>query len=93
MAAEIAVPLPFSTPVMVVDKVMAGVEVAVATVPAKPLADTTETVVTVPDVAGAELVQAVPLLVSTLPAVPGRLDLYHQMLHLMQSRGLTLTDS
>ena len=47
-AALIAVPLPLSMPVIVVDSVMAGVEVAVATVPAKPLADTTETVVTVP---------------------------------------------
>lgn len=48
-AALIAVPLPFSTPVMVVDRVIAGVVVAVATVPAKPLADTTLTLVTVPE--------------------------------------------
>ena len=52
-AAEIAVPLPFKTPVTLVVRVMAGVLVAVATVPAKPLADTTETLVTVPLVAGA----------------------------------------
>jgi hypothetical protein len=34
---------------MLVVSVIAGVEVAVATVPAKPFAVTTETVVTVPD--------------------------------------------
>jgi len=49
VAAEIAVPLPCSIPVMVVDKVIAGVVVGFATVPARPLADTTDTVVTVPD--------------------------------------------
>ena len=48
VAAEIAVPLPLSKPVIVVVSVMAGVVVAVATVPAKPLADTTDTLVTVP---------------------------------------------
>ena len=48
VAALIAVPLPFSTPVMVVDNVTAGVVVAVATVPASPLADTTDTLVTLP---------------------------------------------
>jgi hypothetical protein len=36
------------TPVTVVDNVIAGVVVAVATVPAKPLAKTTEALVTVP---------------------------------------------
>ena len=46
-------PLPFSTPVIDVETVIAGVEVAVATVPAKPLAETTETLVTVPDPDGA----------------------------------------
>ena len=49
MAAEIAVPLPLSRPVMLVVKVIAGVVVAVATVPANPLADTTDTLVTVPE--------------------------------------------
>jgi hypothetical protein len=49
VAALIAVPLPFRTPVMLVESVIAGVVVAFATVPANPLADTTETVVTVPD--------------------------------------------
>jgi hypothetical protein len=38
-------------PVTVVVRVMAGVDVAVATVPAKPLFDTTETEVTVPGTA------------------------------------------
>jgi hypothetical protein len=44
-----AVPLPFKTPVMLVESVIAGVVVALVTVPAKPFADTTETVVTVPE--------------------------------------------
>ena len=48
-AALMAVPLPLSKPVIVVVSVMAGVVVAVATVPAKPLADTTDTLVTVPE--------------------------------------------
>ena len=48
VAAEIAVPLPLSKPVIVVVSVIAGVVVAVVTVPAKPLADTTDTLVTVP---------------------------------------------
>lgn len=47
-AAEMAVPLPESMPLIVVERVIAGVVVAVATVPAKPLAETTETEVTVP---------------------------------------------
>ena len=54
VAAEIAVPLPFSTPVMLVVRVIAGVVVAFATVPAKPFAETTETVCTVPEVPSAE---------------------------------------
>jgi hypothetical protein len=37
------------TPVIVVESVIAGVVVGFATVPANPLADTTETVVTVPE--------------------------------------------
>ena len=48
VAAEIDVPFPFNKPVIVVEIVIAGVEVAVATVPANPLAEVTETVVTVP---------------------------------------------
>ena len=47
-AADSAVPLPFTIPVTVVESVIAGVVVALATVPARPLADTTETEVTVP---------------------------------------------
>ena len=39
---------------MEVETVIAGVEVAVATVPTKPFAETTETLVTVPEVAGAD---------------------------------------
>ena len=49
VAAEIAVPLPWRMPVMEVEIVMAGVLVAVATVPAKPFAGTTETLLTVPE--------------------------------------------
>ena len=48
VAADIAVPLPFNTPVILVEIVMAGVDVAVATVPAKPLALATVVDVTVP---------------------------------------------
>lgn len=48
VAAEIAVPSPFRIPVTLVERVIAGVDVAVATVPAKPFADTTDTEVTVP---------------------------------------------
>jgi len=47
-AALIAVPFPLRTPVIVVVRVIAGVVVAVATVPANPFAVTTETLVTVP---------------------------------------------
>ena len=64
VAALIAVPLPFRTPVMLVVSVIAGVEVAVATVPAKPFAVTTETVVTVPDpliVPGVYVPSALPI--------------------------------
>ena len=70
-AAEMAVPLPLSKPVMDVLSVMAGVVVAVATVPAKPLAETTDTLVTVPLVAGFAQVGAPPVVaVSTWPVVP-----------------------
>jgi hypothetical protein len=48
VAALIAVPLPFKTPVIDVVSVIAGVVVEVATVPVKPLAETTDTEVTVP---------------------------------------------
>ena len=49
VAADMAVPLPFKSPVIVVVSVIAGVVVAVATVPANPLAETTDAEVTVPD--------------------------------------------
>ena len=61
VAAEIAVPLPLSKPVIVVVSVMAGVVVAVATVPAKPLADTTETLVTEPEPLLLNVVQSAAL--------------------------------
>jgi hypothetical protein len=48
-AALIAVPLPLRTPVIDVVNVIAGVVVAFATVPAKPFAETTDTLVTVPE--------------------------------------------
>lgn len=48
VAALIAVPSPFSKPVMLVVSVIAGVVVSVATVPVKPFALTTEVLVTVP---------------------------------------------
>ena len=48
VAALIAVPSPFKSPVMLVEIVIAGVVVSVATVPPKPFADTTEVLVTVP---------------------------------------------
>ena len=41
-------PSPFKSPVMLVEIVIAGVVVSVATVPPKPFADTTEVLVTVP---------------------------------------------
>ena len=73
VAALIAVPLPFSRPVIVVESVIAGVVVAVATVPASPLADTTETLVTVPPPSVAHVGAPAPPLVSTWPSVPAAL--------------------
>jgi hypothetical protein len=68
---EIEVPFPDNTPVAVVEIVIAGVVVAVATVPAKPLADTTETEVTVPEVAGDAHEGGEPVVaVKTWPVVP-----------------------
>ena len=52
MATAKAVPFPFNTPVSEVPMVIAGVEVEVATDPLKPLALTTEALVTVPPPAG-----------------------------------------
>lgn len=58
----------------VVVKVIAGVDVAVATVPARPLADTTDIVVTVPAVAGGRLAHPEPVEVSTLPEAPAEVS-------------------
>ena len=55
VAALIAVPFPFSSPVTVVLNVIAGVVVEVATVPAKPFPVVTDTLWTVP---GTEAVEA-----------------------------------
>ena len=65
-------PLPFNTPVILVVIVIAGVELAVATVPVKPFADVTDTVVTVPtpappDTESASLIQDEPLYFNTCP--------------------------
>ena len=81
VTAEIAVPLPCSNPVMLVVKVMAGVVVAVATVPANPFADVTETEVTVPVPADAHvpsplksvLDDGVPVTIPTAVALLNRL--------------------
>ena len=59
VAAEIAVPLPLSTPVILVVIVIAGVVVALATVPVNPLVETTETVVTDPEPLPLNVVQSV----------------------------------
>jgi len=48
VAAEIAVPLPFKTPEILVVNVIAGADVGLATVPVNPFALTTDSVVTVP---------------------------------------------
>ena len=52
-------PLPYKMPEMLVVRVNAGVVVAVATVPAKPLADTTDTLVTEPEPLLLNVVQSV----------------------------------
>jgi hypothetical protein len=63
--------LPDNTPVAVVVRVIAGVVVGLATVPAKPFALTTETVVTVPEVAGFSQLGGEPVVaVRTCPVVP-----------------------
>jgi hypothetical protein len=57
-------------PVTLVDNVIAGVVVAFATVPAKPFADTTETVVTVPVPLTVAQEGVVPLVVRYFPEFP-----------------------
>lgn len=75
-AAEIAVPLPERMPVIVVLKVMAGVVVEVATVPAKPFALTTETLVTVPALEAASTkILPVDWLIFPVIVNPGVLEL------------------
>jgi hypothetical protein len=71
VAAETAVPLPLRSPEIVVEIVIAGVVVAVATVPAKPFAETTETEDTVPDPAAGVIHAGRPeTTVRTCPADP-----------------------
>ena len=69
VAALIAVPSPFNRPVMVVDSVKAGVAPP-ELVPARPLAEITETAVTVPVVGVAHIGAPAPALVNTCPDVP-----------------------
>ena len=74
VAADIAVPSPFKTPVILVVIVIAGVELAVATVPVNPFALVTLTVVTVPApappvVASASLIHCEPLYFNTCPVL------------------------
>lgn len=65
VAADSAVPLPFAIPFTDVVNVMAGVVLAVATVPPKPLADTTDAVVIVPP----EEFKVAPVKDSPVPSV------------------------
>ena len=63
-------PLPFKSPVTLVVRVIAGVVVAVATVPAKPFAETTDTLVTVPETLLVTVIVPAPLVtVMPVPAV------------------------
>lgn len=55
---------------MVVDSVIAGVVVAVATDPAKPLAETTDTEETVPEPTELKLKVPDPSVLSTCPFIP-----------------------
>ena len=70
VAADKAVPSPLIRPVTEVEIVMAGVVVAVATVPAKPLAETTDAEVTVPEEAAVQLGAEPDVAVKTCPVVP-----------------------
>lgn len=69
VAALIAVPLPLRIPVTLVDNVIAGVVVGLATLPASPLALTTLTVLTVPplDTAnGTKVIFVTPIVIGAL---------------------------
>jgi hypothetical protein len=59
-----------STPVIDVESVIAGVDDAFATDPASPLAETTETVVTVPEPTELKLSDPEPSVVNACPFVP-----------------------
>ena len=67
-------PLPFNTPVMLVVIVIAGVDVLVATVPAKPFALATLALVTVPVAAPTQLNTPSVVLAKTYPVTPGYAD-------------------
>jgi hypothetical protein len=71
IAAATEVPLPYRIPVTVVDNVMAGVEVGLATEPANPLVDVTDTDVTVPTPLGyGTHCGLVPFVLSKYPETP-----------------------
>jgi hypothetical protein len=72
VAADIAVPFPLISPVMVVERVIAGVVVAVATEPANPFAETIDVLVTVPAVSVAHFIPSAcaESAVKTCPLVP-----------------------
>ena len=74
-AALIAVAFPFKIPVIDVEMVIAGVVVAVATLPAKPFADAMDALVTVPVPPALPHVGAdAPLEVNTCPVVPAAVN-------------------
>ena len=63
-------PSPFNNPVTLVLNVIAGVVDAFATVPANPLAETTDTLVTDPEPADEKLNVPVPFVTNACPFVP-----------------------
>ena len=70
-ALDTDVPLPWSNPLTLVDSVMAGAVVGLATVPANPLAETTDAVVTVPAPATDAQLKFVPFQLRYVPAEDG----------------------
>jgi hypothetical protein len=70
MAVATEVPLPYRIPVTVVSMVIAGVVVGFATVPAKPLAVTTDTESTVPGVSVLVIVVVPPEEDTLIPVPP-----------------------